>query len=155
MMPENTAFYAALPNLGATIAESNRIIEERVQQNPALRDWFANRREPRGPVSNQVMPVIKEFSEQLGEEIAVGAGIDDQGTPVGPVVLAELKNPTGFRAFFGRLQKEIPSPPVSQFLVGQRAGRVHLGQIDPDMLLEQVDPRARRFRRRPFCRIAR
>ena len=107
MMPENTAFYAALPNLGATIAESNRIIEERIQQNPALRDWFANRREPRGPVSNQVMPVIKEFSEQLGEEIAVGAGIDDQGTPVGPVVLAELKNPTGFRAFFDSEMKKL------------------------------------------------
>src|SRR5205807_104165 len=33
MMPENTVLYAALPNLGATIAESNRIIEERIQQN--------------------------------------------------------------------------------------------------------------------------
>src|SRR6266403_1371106 len=48
MMPENTVLYAALPNLSATIVESNRIIEERIEQNPALRDWFANRREARG-----------------------------------------------------------------------------------------------------------
>src|SRR5215831_5217753 len=43
MMPQTTVMYAALPNLAASIAESNRIIEERIQQNPALHDWFANR----------------------------------------------------------------------------------------------------------------
>ena len=29
MMPENTVLYAAVPNLAATIVESNRIIEEK------------------------------------------------------------------------------------------------------------------------------
>src|SRR5439155_22787711 len=97
MMPENTVLYAALPNLGATIAESNRIIEERIQQNPALRDWFEHRKERKGPAMNEAISVIKEFGEQLGDEIAVGAGMDDQGQPVEPIVLAELKNPAGFR----------------------------------------------------------
>ena len=100
MMPENTVLYAALPNLGATIAESNRIIEERIQQDPTLKDWFDNRREPKGPGMNQAVSVIKEFGDQLGDEIAVGAGMSDQGDPVEPIVLAELKNPAGFRAFF-------------------------------------------------------
>jgi hypothetical protein len=100
MMPENTVLYAALPNLSATIVESNRIIEERIQQNPALREWFANRGEPRGPGMNQAISVIKEFGDQLGDEIAVGAGMSDQGQPVEPIVLAELKNPAGFQAFF-------------------------------------------------------
>jgi hypothetical protein len=99
MMPENTVLYAALPNLATTIAESNRIIEERIQQNPALRDWFANRRETRGPGMNQAIATIKEFGDQLGEEIAVGAGLNAQGQPTEPVVLAQLKNPGGFRAF--------------------------------------------------------
>src|SRR5438270_840392 len=40
MMPADTVLYASLPNLASTIVESNRIIEERIQQNPALRDWF-------------------------------------------------------------------------------------------------------------------
>ena len=100
MMPENTVLYAALPNLSATIAESNRIIEERIQQNPALKDWFDNRHEPRGPGMNQAISTIKEFGDQLGDEIAVGAGMSDSGDPVEPIVLAELKNPAGFRAFF-------------------------------------------------------
>jgi hypothetical protein len=100
MMPATTVIYAAIPNLAASIAESNRIIEERIQQNPALHDLFANRRDARGPGMNQAIAAIKDFGDQLGEEIAVGAGMNDQGQPMEPIVLAQLKNPGGFRAFF-------------------------------------------------------
>jgi hypothetical protein len=100
MMPENTVLYAAVPNLAASIAESNRIIEERIQQTPALHAWFASRQEPRGPGMNQAISTIKEFGDQLGDEIAVGAGMNDQGQPSDVLVLAQLKNPAGFRAFF-------------------------------------------------------
>ena len=96
MMPENTVLYAAVPNLAATIIESNRIIEEKIQQNPALSDWFKNRREPG---MNNAIAAIRDFGEQLGEEIAVGAAMDEKGEPVQPLILAELKNPAGFRAF--------------------------------------------------------
>src|ERR1041385_584597 len=99
MMPANTVFYAALPNLGATIAESNRIIQERIQQNPELRDWFASQRGAHGPAMNDAITTIKEFGDQLGDEIAISAGMNDQGQPTDPVVLAQLKNPGGFRAF--------------------------------------------------------
>ncbi len=98
MMPENTVLYAALPNVSATIAESNRIIEQRIQQNPALKDWFANRHER--PGMSQAISTIKDFGDQLGDELAIGAGISDSGQPIEPIVLAELKNPAGFRAFF-------------------------------------------------------
>jgi hypothetical protein len=100
MMPADTVLYAALPNLSASIAESNRIIEERIQQNPALHDWFQNRHEPKGPGMNQAIATIKDFGDQLGDEIAVGAGMDSSGAPIEPIVLAQLKNPAGFHAFF-------------------------------------------------------
>jgi hypothetical protein len=100
MMPATTVMYAAIPNLAASIAESNRIIEERISQNPALHDLFANRHDARGPGMNQAIAAIKDFGDQLGEEIAVGAGMNDQGQPTEPIVLAQLKNPGGFRAFF-------------------------------------------------------
>ena len=95
MMPENTVLYAAVPNLAATIVESNRIIEEKIQQNPALSDWFKGRREPG---MNNAIAAIRDFGEQLGEEIAVGAAMDEKGEPVQPLILAELKNAAGFRA---------------------------------------------------------
>ncbi len=96
MMPENTVLYAAVPNLAATIIESNRIIEEKIQQNPALSEWFKNRRDPG---MNNAIAAIRDFGDQLGEEIAVGAAMDEKGEPVQPLILAELKNPAGFRAF--------------------------------------------------------
>jgi hypothetical protein len=100
MMPATTVMYAAIPNLANSIVESNKIIEERIQQNPALRDFFASRRDGRGPGMNHAIATIKDFGDQLGEEIAVGAGMNDQGQPMEPIVLAQLKNPGGFRAFF-------------------------------------------------------
>ncbi|HYX29969.1 MAG TPA: hypothetical protein VE863_15615, partial [Pyrinomonadaceae bacterium] len=100
MMPSTTVMYAALPNLANSIVESNRIIDERIQQNPALRDWFANQPKTRGPGMNQAISTLKDFGDQLGDEIAVGAGMNDQGQPMEPIVLAQLKNPGDFRAFF-------------------------------------------------------
>ena len=44
LMPENTVFYAALPNLAATLTESHRIMQERIDQNPALRAWWEKER---------------------------------------------------------------------------------------------------------------
>lgn len=106
MMPENTVLYAAIPNLAASIVESNRIIEERIQQNPALKDWFASQQGQHGPGMSQAISTIKDFGDQLGDEIAVGAGMSDAGQPNEPIVLAQLKNPGGFRAFFdAQLQK--------------------------------------------------
>ena len=106
MMPENTVLYAAVPNLAATIVESNRIIEEKIQQNPALHDWFQSHREPG---MNSAMAAIRDFGDQLGDEIAVGAGMDDKGEPVAPIVLAELKNPGGFHAFFDAEMQKLNS----------------------------------------------
>jgi hypothetical protein len=111
MMPANTVLYAALPNLSTAIAESHRIIDERIQQNPALRDWFQHAHDQRGPEMNEAISAIKDFGDQLGDEIAVGAGMDDQGSPVGPIVLAELKNPAGFHAFFDNEVRKLGGAP--------------------------------------------
>jgi len=99
LMPENTVIYVALPNLTATLTESHRIMQERINQNPALREWWEKERSHRGPNMDQVMGTIREFGDYLGEEIAVSVGIDDKGEPVSPLVLAELKNSAGFRQF--------------------------------------------------------
>ena len=108
MMPENTVLYAAVPNLAASIVESNRLIEEKIQQNPALRDWFQNRREPG---MNSAIEAIREFGDSW-VTIAVGAGMSDKGEPVEPLVLAQLKNPAGFRAH--SLTRRCRSSPVPE-----------------------------------------
>ncbi|MFN2533411.1 MAG: FecR domain-containing protein, partial [Pyrinomonadaceae bacterium] len=100
LMPENTVVYAALPNLTSTMAESHRLIQERIGENPVLRQWWEKERAGKGQNMDQVIETIREFGDYLGDEIAVSVCIDDKGEPVAPLVLAELKNAQGFRAFF-------------------------------------------------------
>src|ERR1043165_4291054 len=145
MMPENTVLYAAVPNLATSLVESNRIIEEKIQQNPALRDWFQSQRDPG---MNTAIGAIRDFGEQLGEEIAFSAGMDEKGQPVSPVVLAELKNPGGFHACFdaekqklnatGQERAEVrcvADPKTAQPLADNKAGRGVYVWINGDVLV--------------------
>ena len=97
LVPENTVFYAALPNLSETLAQSQRIMQERIKQNPALADWWKGNHEG---INGQLMIRIQEFGSQLGDEIVVTAEMDaKKGEPSGILVLGEIKNAAGFRTF--------------------------------------------------------
>lgn len=122
LMPENTVVYAALPNLTATIAESHRIMQERINQNPALRQWYEKEQSGRrGPGMDQVIETVREFGEYLGDEVAVSLSMNDKGEPNSPLVLAELKNSAGFRQF---LEQQIAKH------AGNRQGRPSLQFVD-------------------------
>ncbi len=115
LMPENTIVYAALPNLTSTIVESHRIMQERINQNAALREWWEKEEGHRGPNVDQVIGSIREFGDYLGDEIAVSVSIDEKGEPVAPLVLAELKNSAGFQQFVEQqVAKYAVSAPANQ-----------------------------------------
>ena len=100
LMPEGTIVYAALPNLTTTLVESHRIMQERINQNAALREWWTKEQGgQQGPKVDQVIDSIREFGDYLGDEIAVSVSMDQNGNPVAPLVLAELKNSNGFQQF--------------------------------------------------------
>src|SRR5215213_4348487 len=99
LMPENTIVYAGLPNLANTIVESHRVIQERISQNAALREWWEKEQSGRAQNMDQVVETIRQFGSYLGDEIAVSVSMDDKGKPSDPLVLAELKNSEGFRPF--------------------------------------------------------
>lgn len=96
-VPENTVFYAALPNLTESLAESERIMQERISQNPALAEWWKGTKDD--GLNQQAMARIREFGSQLGEEIIVSAEMDAKGEPNGILVLGEVKNAANFRAY--------------------------------------------------------
>ena len=99
LMSENTVVYAALPNLTDTITESHRIIQERMSQNAALREWWEKEQSGRAQNMDRVVETIRQFGAYLGDEIAVSVSMDAQGKPSDPLVLAELKNSAGLREF--------------------------------------------------------
>jgi FecR protein/Protein of unknown function (DUF3352) len=104
LMPENTVVYAAIPNFANTIVESHRVIQERIGQNAALREWWEKEQAGRAQNMDQVVETIRQFGSYLGDEIAVSVSMNNQGRPTEPIVLAELKNSQGFRQF---LEQEI------------------------------------------------
>ncbi len=99
LMPENTVVYAAVPNLTNTITESHRVIQERMSQNPALREWWDKEQSGKSQNMDEVMQTIRQFGDYLGEEIAVSVALNSQLKPDAPLVLAELKNSNGLREF--------------------------------------------------------
>ena len=120
LMPENTVVYAALPNLADTIVESHRVIQERMSQNAALREWWEKEQSGRSQNMDQVVETIRQFGSYLGDEIAVSVSMDDQGRPGEPLVLAELKNSEGFRPFLeqeiAKLSSDKKGRPEIQFI---------------------------------------
>ena len=99
LVPENTVFYAALPNLSDTLAESQRIMQERIQQNPALAEWSKGNKGHGLGINQETMTRIQEFGSQLGEEIVITAGMDAKGEPSSILVLGEVKNAANFRTY--------------------------------------------------------
>ena len=99
LMPEGTVVYAALPNMADSIAESHRIIQERISHNEALRQWWEKEQSGKHQNMDQVVATIRQFGAYLGDEIAVSVSMNEKAEPGEPLVLAELKNTDGFREF--------------------------------------------------------
>jgi hypothetical protein len=99
LVPENTVFYAALPNLTDTLAESQRIMQERISQNPALAEWWKGKKGEDIGLNEQTIARVREFGSQLGDEIVVSAEMDAKGEPNGVLVLGEVKNAATFRTY--------------------------------------------------------
>lgn len=103
LMPEDTVFFAALPNLSETVAETHRVIREQIATNPVLQEWWNEKRQYANsiePMIDDVVDRIARFGEYLGEELAIGAqsGAGGEGF-AGPLVLAQVVDQAGFRDF--------------------------------------------------------
>ncbi len=99
LVPENTVFYAALPNLTESLAESQRVMQERISQNPALAEWWKGNRGDGFGLNEQTLARVREFGSQLGDEIVISAALDAKGEPNGVLVLGEVKNAANFRTY--------------------------------------------------------
>ena len=91
-VPDHTVIYAAIPNLTATLGEAGQVFQERLQQSPALRNWWHEQQQGKGPKLGDVITQLKTFSSYLGDEI-VFAVAKDGPTYGAPVVLANIRQP--------------------------------------------------------------
>lgn len=96
-LPADTVFVASLPNLAETIRSSNRIIQDRLQSNPELKAWWEQRR-GKGDDFNHALERMSDVLDLFGEEVVIAIANDKSADA--PVILAQAKNPSTFRADF-------------------------------------------------------
>ncbi len=100
LAPESTVFYAALPNLGETIRETHRLIQERLDDNQVLAEWWHSQgAEQFAPDVGEIVDKLADFGDYLGTEIAVAGYATGPGDFGGPLVLAEIIDPAGLKDF--------------------------------------------------------
>jgi hypothetical protein len=88
LLPENTAVFVAIPNIGSTLAEAERLIEDQARDSEVLREWWA-KRDQNG--FQKTLGELKTLGEYVGDEIVVGVPANAKNGGASPTVLAEVK----------------------------------------------------------------
>ena len=107
LSPRGTIFYAAVPNLGESLAEGRHFLKTRIEQDELLHAWWASRTGESGDGEiDRVLEEVRLFSSRLGPEIALSIGMNAQGEIGAPLLVAELKNPEEFHGYLaGRMEE--------------------------------------------------
>ena len=132
---DHTVIYAAIPNLANTLGEATRLFQDRLQQSPALREWWRQQQKGKGPKPEDVLNQIKTFNSYLGDEIVFAVGKEGE-TYTAPVVLAKVKQ-SGLESFLktqAALQT-IPNP----WAATPVAGRPLLVYVSNGLLIASPD----------------
>ncbi len=100
LVPANTQFYAAIPNIGQTVHDAHRIFREQMAQSPELQQWWAERTKTTDGEAKleQVLERVRVFSGYLGQELVLAMTPDAAGKLESPLVLAEVTG-GGFREY--------------------------------------------------------
>jgi hypothetical protein len=100
LVPSDTQFYAAIPNIGPTVAEASRLFEEQMAQSDVLKQWWAERVNSPEDASKlkDAINRIRVFSAYLGPELVLAMSRNADGNAESPLILAEVLG-SGFRQY--------------------------------------------------------
>ncbi|HEX5717830.1 MAG TPA: FecR domain-containing protein [Thermoanaerobaculia bacterium] len=112
LAPEGTMAFIALPNLAHSLSETHRILDQKLDTNPTVRQWWD---ETLGTSQKQqkfreMIQKIGDLGRHLGDEIAIAIPADAEGKDDDvPVIMAEVTDEAGFRAILEQEIAEIRS----------------------------------------------
>ncbi len=128
-VPESAVLYAAIPNVGATLGEAQRLFNERLQQSEVLRTWWSEQNE--GPKLQEMVDSLRTFSQYLGDEIVVTVNGNGRGDYSLPVILAEVKLP-GLEGFLTTEMRKLAMHGATPIPAAQLPQIVRLEPSSPD-----------------------
>jgi len=134
-VPDHTVIYAAIPNLTNTIGEASRLFQDRLQQSPALRDWWKQQQKGKGPKLEDVLNQVKTFSSYLGDEVVFAVAKDGTNYSA-PVVLARVKQ--GELEAFLQTQAALQTVP-NPWAATPAPGRPLMVYVSNDLLIASPD----------------
>jgi hypothetical protein len=108
LLPAETVIFGAIPNFSKTLSEGRRLLEERIQQNEALRQWCVEMTKASrgGPQLEEIIEKIRVFGEYLGDEAVLAVPMDKSGHYRDFLLLAEVTRTSDFQSFLqGEVEK--------------------------------------------------
>ncbi len=98
LAPAGTKAWVALPNLANNLNETYRLLDQKVQSNGTVRQWWGEvlGTPEKETKFREALQKIGDLGRNLGEEVAVAVGGDDDNAE--PLILAEVTNEAAFRA---------------------------------------------------------
>jgi hypothetical protein len=98
LVPDDTALYAAIPNLAEGLGDARRLVEERIASNATLQAWWQDNVIANGVDRrmNEALDRLEPLGAALGDEVVVAVPITGFTHQQGPLVLASLDDPAAF-----------------------------------------------------------
>jgi len=88
LVPEDTVFYAAIPNIGSTLSQASQIFQDRLQESPVLQQWWKEQQSSGAAQRTQeLIDRIRAFSAYLGNEVVIAMPAKSQS----PLLLAQVQ----------------------------------------------------------------
>ena len=99
--PADTVIYVGVPNIAETLSNSYVLLQEKVQENSLLNEWWEDSVVAGGLEEDieRMMGEIEAWGGELGDEIALTLQTDASGEIQEPVILSTLHRPASFGAF--------------------------------------------------------
>ncbi len=92
LVPDKTAFYAALPNYGEAVAEGYALVKSRLAESEVMRHWWQESDLDRdGEKLDGLVAKMHDLAAYLDDEVVIAVSHGKEGAQ--PVVLAEVHKP--------------------------------------------------------------
>ncbi len=92
-LPADTVFYAAIPNLGATLTQAKQMFDAQLAQSDVLRNWWQQQGIAKSGKLDDLLNQVSAVSSYLGDEVVVAMTSDGVSHNGGPVLLAQIIKP--------------------------------------------------------------